>query len=144
MNINKEETKSETVKDKEVIVFGIDIETAYNNQNVVNRVRFLVSSNGLDYISWKPKTTTELYRDGFKIIRAVPCEIDRLPQKLKAIANELQTYGGIARYKVSYQTLVKDDKEYSFINSEKWLDKWVFLGRALPQKAIDDLEFKGA
>lgn len=131
------EKQSETVKDREVIIFGIDIETAYNNPQVINRVRFLVSDNGLDYVSWKPKAHTETYRDGFKIIRAVPCEIDRLPETLKKIANNLQLYGGIARYKITYQTIEKDGKCYSFINSEKWLLKWEFLGRALPQKEIE-------
>lgn len=121
------EKANEYVKDKEVVITGVEVELfKEKDSNNIKRIRFVGEEND---ITWKPTVVKEIFEDGIKILKKVEMTKEQIPQLIKDIAKKSQTDGKV-NLTVEYTIFEKEvegeeTKQYRFITSEVQLNKWV-------------------
>ena len=132
----EEDKKTDFVKDKEIVVNAIELESNPNNAREIVRVRF---KTDIGDITCKPKMEQTEMICGMKKISQVPITDDKIPNVLIQMAKEVNIKG-FAKYKnVSYGIMKTKDAEgeekiYRFINSLSMIEKWELVLAKITQE----------
>ena len=123
-----EDKENKYVKDKEVLITAIELETSPKSVTDIMKVR--IKTNVGD-ITWKSRKQVAKIVNGFKLMAFVPINIEDLPHILKDIAS-ITMEKCICKAKVEYSIMKTTDAEgqevtYRFILSDKILDNWKIL-----------------
>ena len=132
----EKDKKMDFVKNAEVTVSGIEIETDPNNSENVKRIRFVTDKGN---VTWKPKITEKRFVGGIIVLSKVPMRIISLPQKLEEMSKLLQMDGTI-KLRISYSTLEAEKDGivtlYRFIMSEKSFNDWEILPKTKQKEEL--------
>lgn len=125
------------VKDKEVVITAVEVETANMSIDEVKKIRFVTNVGD---ITFKPKVFTTKIINGLQVKHKDFMKLSQIPDKIKEISQKCMQIGQVSM-KVEYATFESEDAEgqpaiYRYVMYQSQIDKWVFLDNETKEENI--------
>ena len=129
----EEEKEFKVVKDKEVVIMGIELEMSRSEKTLIERIRFKAN---IGDITIKPTKPMEEYRDGFKVIYESLWTLSDIPDNIRIISKIIQEQGK-CKVQVSYTKMTTIEKRVYRFTNNKWFKEWKALEKTDQQSATE-------